>query len=168
MPTPQETAYPTLKAHISKETLKRIYSPSASEVAFVENCSRTPQYRACMLTLLKCAQRLGHFVFLSRIPRRIPKYIAECIGYPYTAKMLSRYDDARVRTAHIKKIRSYLNIKPADTNARSKGHVITREQPACLAPYRKSNINRFGAYFLDELRKSINIDYQLEVVSPCN
>jgi hypothetical protein len=45
------------------------------------------------------------------------------------------------------------------------GHVITKEQAACLAPYRKSNINRFGAYFLDELRKSINIDYQLEVVS---
>ncbi len=48
------------------------------------------------------------------------------------------------------------------------GHVITREQAASLAPYRKSNINRFGAYFLDELRESINIDYQLEVVSTCN
>ncbi|MFV9691656.1 MAG: hypothetical protein ACNY01_11920 [Desulfobacteria bacterium] len=48
------------------------------------------------------------------------------------------------------------------------GYVITREQAACLAPYRKSNINRFGAYFLDELRKSINIDYKLDVVSPYN
>lgn len=28
------------------------------------------------------------------------------------------------------------------------GQVITKEQTACLAPYRKSNINRFGAYFL--------------------
>ena len=52
----------TLKTQISKETLKRIFTPSASEVPFVENYSRTPQYRACMLTLLKCAQRLGHFV----------------------------------------------------------------------------------------------------------
>jgi hypothetical protein len=33
--------------------------------------------------------------------------------------MLSLYDDARVRTSHIKKIRVYLNIKPADNNARS-------------------------------------------------
>ena len=33
--------------------------------------------------------------------------------------MLSRYDDGRVRTAHIKRIRSYLNIKPADKKARS-------------------------------------------------
>jgi hypothetical protein len=65
MPTPQETAYPTLKTQISEETLKRIYFPSASDVAFVENYSR--------------------FVILSRIPRRIPKYIAECIGCPYTA-----------------------------------------------------------------------------------
>ena len=48
------------------------------------------------------------------------------------------------------------------------GYVITREQAACLAPYRKSNINRFGAYFLDELRKSITIDYKLDVVSPYN
>jgi len=45
------------------------------------------------------------------------------------------------------------------------GHVITKEQAACLAPYRKANINRFGAYFLDELRDAINIDYRLPVVS---
>jgi hypothetical protein len=44
------------------------------------------------------------------------------------------------------------------------GHVITKEQ-ASLVPYRKSNINRFGAYFLDELRDSISIDYRLLVVS---
>jgi hypothetical protein len=33
------------------------------------------------------------------------------------------------------------------------GHVITREKAAGPAPFRKPNINRFGAYFLDELRK---------------
>ncbi len=32
------------------------------------------------------------------------------------------------------------------------GDVITKEQAAGPAPYRKFNINRFGAYFLDELR----------------
>jgi TnpA family transposase len=48
------------------------------------------------------------------------------------------------------------------------GHVITKEQAACLAPYRKANINRFGAYFLDELRDAINIDYRLPVVSLSN
>ncbi len=119
MPTPQETAYPTLKTQISKQALERMYSPSALEVAFVENHSRTPQYRACMLTLLKCAQRLGQFVLLSKIPSCIPKYIAEQIGCPYTAKMLRKYDNARVRTVHVKKIRSYLNIKSADRIARS-------------------------------------------------
>jgi len=46
--------------------------------------------------------------------------------------------------------------------------VITKEQAACLAPYRKSNINRFGAYFLDELRESITIDYRMPVVSLSN
>lgn len=45
------------------------------------------------------------------------------------------------------------------------GHVITPEMAAALAPYRKSNINRFGAYFLNEFRKSINVDYRLEVIS---
>ena len=48
------------------------------------------------------------------------------------------------------------------------GYVITKEQAACLAPYRKSNINRLGAYFLDELRDAINIDYRLPVVSLSN
>lgn len=46
------------------------------------------------------------------------------------------------------------------------GYVITPEMAAGLAPYRKSNINRFGAYFLDEFRKLLNVDYQLEVISP--
>jgi hypothetical protein len=45
------------------------------------------------------------------------------------------------------------------------GHVITKEQAACLAPYRKDNINRFGAYFLDELRDKMAIDFGLPVVS---
>jgi TnpA family transposase len=45
------------------------------------------------------------------------------------------------------------------------GHVITPDMAAGLAPYRESNINRLGAYFLDEFRDPINIDYQLEVIS---
>ena len=52
MPTPQETAYPILKTKIPKETLKKIYTPSADEVVFVKKHSHTPQNRACMLTLL--------------------------------------------------------------------------------------------------------------------
>ena len=119
MPTPQETAYPTLKTQIPKETLECIYTPSAAEVAFVKKHSRTPQIRSCMFTQLKCAQRLGHFIFLSRIPRCIPKYIARYVGCRCTVKMLSRYDEARARAAHVIKIRAYLNIKPADKNARS-------------------------------------------------
>lgn len=113
MPTLQETAYPTLKSQISKETLERVYTPSAAEIAFVKQHSRTPQIRACMLTQLKCAQRLGHFIFLRKIPRCIPKYIAGFVGCRFTVKMLKRYDDARARAAHIIKIRDYLNIKPA-------------------------------------------------------
>jgi len=45
------------------------------------------------------------------------------------------------------------------------GYPITKEQAACLAPYRKDNINRFGAYFLDELRDKMVIDFGLPVVS---
>jgi hypothetical protein len=48
------------------------------------------------------------------------------------------------------------------------GHVITKEQAACLSPYRKDNINRFGAYFLDEFRKKMTIDFGLPVVSLSN
>ncbi|NOR10416.1 MAG: DUF4158 domain-containing protein [Desulfovibrionaceae bacterium] len=59
MPTPQETAYLTLKTQIPKETLERVYTPSAAEIAFVKKHSRTPQIRACMLTQLKCATAVG-------------------------------------------------------------------------------------------------------------
>ncbi len=119
MPTPQETAYPILKTQISKETLENVYTPCAEEIAFVKKYSRSPKNRACMLTLLKCTQRLGYFVFLSSIPRSIPEYISKHVRCRFSLKMLSSYDDARVRTSHIKKVRAYLNIKPADKNARS-------------------------------------------------
>jgi len=119
MPTPQETAYPTLKKQISRHTLEQIYSPSRLEIAFVEKESRIPQYRACMITLLKCTQKLGYFVFLSRVPSAIPEYITEYIDCSYTAEMLEKYDNSRSRTEHIKQIRSYLKIKPADETARS-------------------------------------------------
>jgi hypothetical protein len=119
MPTPQETAYPILKTKIPKETLKKIYTPSADEVVFVKKHSHTPQNRACMLTLLKCAQRLGYFVLISSIPRSIPEYIAKHVDCRCTLKMLRFYDDARARSSHINKIRAYLNIKPADKKAHS-------------------------------------------------
>jgi len=119
MPTPQETAYPILKTKIPKETLKKIYTPSADEVVFVKKHSHTFQNRACMLTLLKCAQRLGYFVLISSIPRSIPEYIAKHVDCRCTLKMLRFYADARARSSHINKIRAYLNIKPADKKAHS-------------------------------------------------
>ena len=72
-----------------------------------------------MITLLKCTQKLGYFVFLSRVPSAIPEYITEYIDCSYTAEMLEKYDNSRSRTEHIKQIRSYLKIKPADETARS-------------------------------------------------
>lgn len=119
MPTPQETAYPILKTKIPKGTLEKIYTPSADEVVFVKKHSHTPQNRACMLTLLKCAQRLGYFVLLSSIPRSIPEYIAKHVGCRCSLKMLKFYDDARARSSHIKKIRAYLNIKAATNKTHS-------------------------------------------------
>jgi hypothetical protein len=48
------------------------------------------------------------------------------------------------------------------------GHVITKERAACLSPYRKDYINRFGAYFLDELREKMTKDFGLPVVPLSN
>jgi hypothetical protein len=45
---------------------------------------------------------------------------------------------------------------------------IKSNKAACLAPYLKDNINRFGAYFLDELREKLIIDFGLPVVSLSN
>jgi hypothetical protein len=66
-----------------------------------------------MLTLLKCAQRLGDFVLLINIPRSIHEHIAKHVGCRCSLKMLRFYDDARARSSHIKRVRAYLKIKPA-------------------------------------------------------
>ena len=153
MPTPQETAYPTLKKHISRQTLEEIYLPTATEIAFVKKHSRKYQYRVCMLSLLKCTQRLGYFVFLREIPRSIPKYISECLGYSYTAKMLKQYDNARVRADHIQDIRSYFNINPSDEEARLEARKAMEE-----AAYTKEDIVDILNVGIEEL---IRLRYEL-------
>ncbi len=45
------------------------------------------------------------------------------------------------------------------------GHVITPEVAEATNPYRTGHYNRFGAYSLDETRKRLVIDYDLQVVS---
>jgi len=97
--------------------------PSIAEKAYVKKHTRTKQNNTCMLILLKCTQRLGHFVFLARIPGSITKYIGKCTGTVVSIDMLKRYDRSRVRNNHMKAIRSLLGIKATGEEARVAAHV---------------------------------------------
>lgn len=60
MPTPQETAYPRLKTHLSARDLALSYTPNVDEQAFVQQSARSAVARLGLLILLKTFQRLGY------------------------------------------------------------------------------------------------------------
>lgn len=69
------------------------------------------------------------------------------------------------------KLKHFMNIHDQSkimNELAKEGYLNTKEQTAFLAPYRKYNINRFGAYFLDVLRDKMAIDCGLPVVSLSN
>ena len=75
-----ETAYPRLKTAVTAEELHELYTPAAEELAFATDQTRSAPARVGLLMLLKTFQRLGYFVTLSEVPRRIVAYITTCAG----------------------------------------------------------------------------------------
>jgi len=71
LPAVHETAYPRLKHSISNEELHESYTPSADELALVDEASKGTGPKICLLVLLKVFQRLGYFVRQVRF-RRTP------------------------------------------------------------------------------------------------
>ena len=85
MPRLQETAYPRFKTTITEQELQEIYAPTPEELAFVEAQAYSATAKVGLLVLLKTFQRLGYFVTLSEVPRRI----VGCDAHP--CKKLPRY-----------------------------------------------------------------------------
>ena len=117
MPAVHETAYPRLKHSISNEELHESYTPSADELALVDEASKGTGPKICLLVLLKVFQRLGYFVRLRDVPKPIAEHISLLFGVHYGAIEWEAYDESGTRRRHVALIREYLNVRPFDQSA---------------------------------------------------
>src|SRR5262249_8992322 len=63
-----------------------------------------------LLVLLKTFQRLGYFVTLAEVPRRIVAHITTCAGLPAVPEGLETYDTGHSRSRHLAVVRARLEI----------------------------------------------------------
>lgn len=118
MPTPQETAYPRLKTHLSARDLALFYTPGADEQAFVRQSARSGVARLGLLILLKTFQRLGYFVPLSQVPAGLVDHLAAFTQLAAPLAGLASYDDSGTRRRHVRLVRQRLEVRSYGPEAR--------------------------------------------------
>lgn len=106
----ERTAYPRLKSRYSPKELEEVFTPTASDLTFVEQTTQDDDdltLRLSCLVQLKCFQHLGYFPTLNKVPDAIRQHILEAVGY-------SSYDlgyaSCRTSSRHRAAIRRYLGI----------------------------------------------------------
>jgi hypothetical protein len=127
MPRLHETAYPRFKTVVTKEELLEIYTPTAEEVAFAAEQTRSATARLGLLVLLKTCQRLGYFVPLSSVPRHIIAHITVSAGVATTPEKLDTYDTSHSRSRHLSLVRTRLGIMAYGPAARRTMVLAARE-----------------------------------------
>src|SRR5262249_44176134 len=127
MPRLHETAYPRLKTALTEEELFEIYTPTAEEVSFAAEQTRSATARLGLLVLLKTCQRLGYFVPLAIVPRRIIAHIAVSAGVATMPEGLDTYDASHSRTRHLSLLRTRLGITAYGSAARRTMVLAARE-----------------------------------------
>lgn len=82
MPGVEDTAYPRFKKNINQRELEGIYTPTHEEIVFTQKNTKGKKANLCFLSLLKTFQRLGYFVLIDKIPKKIIKNIARKLHIP--------------------------------------------------------------------------------------
>src|SRR5262245_61616371 len=110
MPTLHETAYPRIKSTLTDHDLQTVYTPTPEDVAFAERMTRLPATKVGFLTMLKTFQRLGYFLPLAQIPRRIRTHIRAGLGLVILPDDGELYETPSTLYRHQSLIRDYLGV----------------------------------------------------------
>jgi hypothetical protein len=126
LPSPHETAYPTLKNSFTQNELAKYFTPSEVEIDMAFASVSGKASRLCFLVLLKTFQRLGYFVMIDDVPERVKRHVAHCLKIPKVPD-ISDYDVSGTRQRHLTLIREYLQVRPFDEDARKALLEATKE-----------------------------------------
>jgi hypothetical protein len=113
----ERTAYPRFNPMITERDLENLYTPNVDELQFLKDVTTNePVLRLNVMLLLKTFQSLGYFPDLNEIPKEIIQHVRIALQLP--PETLLGYTSAKTLYRHHEAVRSYLNVKAFDAEAR--------------------------------------------------
>jgi hypothetical protein len=116
----ERTAYPRFKRILSAKDLVEVYTPTPQERFLAHRSTKGSLAEFGFLVLLKTYQRLGRFIPISEVPFSIRDHIAKIVDSSLYASDLNTYDSSGTRQRHIPLIRAAQQLKPYDSDARTR------------------------------------------------
>jgi len=104
----ERTAYPRFKPTPSTQELLDLYTPTAEELAFAQQVTRSAAHLFTLVVLLKAFQRLGYFPQLAEIPVAIVRHLRGCLRLGDDVAL--GYDEPRTLYRHYRAIRTHLQV----------------------------------------------------------
>ena len=71
----ERTAYPRFKRAVPVRELHEAFTPTAGEIAWAREQTRTPERLLTLVVLLKSCHRLGYFPVLAEVPPPVTEHI---------------------------------------------------------------------------------------------
>jgi TnpA family transposase len=105
-----ETAYPRIRSNLTDKDLRELYTPTADDLAFIRDATKSAVTALGLAILLKTFQRLGYFPAFDALPPRLIDHIAREMGTPHIESSLQQYEVSGYRWRHFPLIRTHLRI----------------------------------------------------------
>jgi Domain of unknown function (DUF4158) len=105
-----ETAYPRIRSNLTDKELRELYTPTADDLAFIRDATKSVVTALGLVILLKTFQGLGYFPAFDALPPRLIDYIAGVMGTPHVESSLQQYDVNGYRWRDLPLIRTHLQI----------------------------------------------------------
>ena len=121
----ERTAYPRFKRAVSVRELHEAFTPTADEIAWAREKTRTEEHLLALLVLLKSYQRLGYFPDLSEVPLPVVEHIRGLLELKPDVEAV--HDSERTAERHRDWVRARLGVTYDPPAAREVAEQAIRE-----------------------------------------
>lgn len=121
----ERTAYPQFKRITPARELREAFTPSADEVAWAREATRSHAHLLGLVVLLKCFQRLGYFPRTHDVLAAVTEHVRGCLELP--GEVALDYESERTLRHHKGLVRDRLGVLYAPEQARKLAEEAIRE-----------------------------------------
>jgi hypothetical protein len=113
----ERTAYPQFKKLTSARVLHVFFTPTAEEIAWSRERTKTPEAWFVQVLDLKCFQKMARFCSLGEIPEVVVDHVRRCLELG--ADVVPGHGAARTAKLHRKQVRARQGVKYDKVRARA-------------------------------------------------